>query len=78
MQQTTHTFCKDYGCHIYQCADGAATRAVYPTTFHLETPDARVSCGVNSFLPEHLKPQRHLHYTSRTFDWDGDALPKED
>jgi hypothetical protein len=56
----------------------AHTRSVYPTTFHIETPDGRVSCGVNSLLPEGMQPREHLHYSQRTFSWDDDALVKTD
>jgi len=74
---TNHAFCKDCGCHVYNFRE-AHTRSVYPTTFHIEAPDSRVSCGVNSLLPEGMQPREHLHYSQRTFSWDNDALLKTD
>jgi hypothetical protein len=45
---------------------GADFRAVLPATF----------TGLESRqLPENYKPQAHLNYESRTFDW-SDSLPK--
>lgn len=64
----THSFCKECGCHMFQTFEGpsaTARVAVYPTTFHVETPDMSVTCMVNSLLPEHLKPTTHVHYGER-------------
>ena len=73
---TELAWCSECGCHLYQTDSGnAGVRGVYPTTFHIESPDERCTPGVNSLLPDNLKPQAHANYASRTFEWE-DALPK--
>mmetsp|Transcript_54015 Transcript_54015/g.157704 ORF Transcript_54015/g.157704 Transcript_54015/m.157704 type:complete len:157 (+) Transcript_54015:60-530(+) len=71
----THAFCSECGAFIYQCPAGAGFRALMPTTFHIETVDPSVPCGVSCKLPPELLPTAHVHYENRLMDA-CDDLPK--
>jgi hypothetical protein len=73
----TLVFCGRCACHMYQTTEGASGTAVYPATFHIETPDKTRNCGASSILPSHLQPTAHTHYGQRVCNWD-DGLPKHE
>ena len=63
-----HKFCSNCGVEIYQGPKGADFRGILPTNFHIED-------GVSCLLPEKYKPECHVNYENRQYDWNDD-LPK--
>ena len=60
--------CKDCSGSVYQHPEGADFKAAFPRMFRIED-------GVNCMLPAELKPQAHLNYENRLFNYN-DCLPK--
>ncbi|MGB0684860.1 MAG: GFA family protein [Planctomycetota bacterium] len=63
-------------CHgpVMQYQDGMNFRAVFPVSLNLRRGDAGADHGADRISDE-WKPQVHLNYENRLFDWDDD-LPK--
>lgn len=63
-------------CHgpVMQFQDGMGFRAVFPVSLDLRRGDAGSDHGADR-VPDDWKPQLHLNYENRLFDWDDD-LPK--
>ena len=69
--QVARTFCSECGTGISQQPNGAPFVVLFPPNFEIEAKDDNNVC----LYPEHLKPQFHHNYESRTRDW-SDELPK--
>lgn len=63
-------------CHgpVMQYQDGMGFRAVFPVTLHLRRGETGMDHGQDR-MPDDWKPQLHLNYENRLFDWN-DELPK--
>ncbi|MDP7245359.1 MAG: hypothetical protein QF389_02100 [Planctomycetota bacterium] len=63
-------------CHgpVMQYQEGMGFRAVFPVSLNLRRGNAGPDHGADR-IPDEWKPQLHLNYENRLFDWDDD-LPK--
>jgi hypothetical protein len=71
--KVVRTFCKKCGCLVHGVLKGSGIMFVCPLNFHLETEGAPHNGTL--LLPPKFRPQAHVNYESRLWDWQ-DSLPK--